>query len=463
MLKDKMRIFRYGKVAAVVFIVTAVLFSVSACKKLAPIQSGILEEDDELNISGEITFTISNESGSRSEAAAPIAFANAFMKKYPNVTVHIDEDNRGNYPTRISSGEIGDVFWCDANDANNYKKNHNALMMLDYYRDRLGIEIDNVFSGALMSGMIDGRLYMVPRNIGQQVLIYNSDALRQANISIPSGTGAVKWEDFKDICRQLTLEENGTYTQVGASFKVWWAPVWQAFAEGWGGTWVDTTNKKVSFVSDDKVMNGINELVNALTEGWMKADVTPYSGAAADKYKGLSDLDYVFRTFGDMQWITAYGEAYDNANIAWDFCSFPELPTHKVGAGATGYVVYARTRNADTAATFALYFLTEDGQRAYHGTSGGNVPLLKSIAGEDFWRMPDSKWSDKNFDAFVSYPEANIPASVIARAPSEISDILSTDAMTAAFASIINGSRDVQTVFAELETRCNETWQKLSY
>ncbi len=457
MFRDKKHILKYLKSAAVIVIISAILFSVSAYKKLAPIQSGILEDDDELDIGGEITFTISNESGTRSEAAAPIAFANAFMKKYPNVTVHVDEDNRGNYPTRISSGEIGDVFWCDGNDARNYKENHNALMMLDYYRDRLGIDIDNVFSGALMSGMIDGRLYMVPRNIGQQILIYNSDALRQANISIPSGGEAIKWDDFKDICRQLTLEENGTYTQVGASFKVWWSPVWAAFAEGWGGTWIDTESKKISFVSDDKVMNGINELVNALTEGWMKADVTPYSGAAADKYKGLSDLDYVFRTFGDLQWITAYGEAYDNANIAWDFCSFPEFPTHKVVAGATGYVVYARTRNADTAATFALYFLSEDGQRAYHGTSGGNVPLLKSIAGESFWRMPDSKWSDKNFEAFVSYPDATFSRSM----PSEISAILSNEAMTTAFASIINGSRDVQTVFAELETKCNETWAKL--
>lgn len=34
--------------------------------------------------------------------------------------------------------------------------------------------------------MIDGRLYMVPRNLGQQVLIYNKDALTQANIEIPS-------------------------------------------------------------------------------------------------------------------------------------------------------------------------------------------------------------------------------------------------------------------------------------
>ena len=463
MSKLKTHTIKFVKRSAILLLISVLLLSAFSCSRLGPVQHGMIEKEDPISIEGEIMFTISNESGTRSEAAAPNAFAKAFMMKYKNVKVTVDEANRTTYATRISSGEIGDVFWCDANDAHNYKKNHNALMMLDYYKERLGIDIQNVFSGALTSGMIDGRLYMVPRNIGQQILIYNKDALKQANIEIPSGGDAFSWDEFKDICKRLTLEENGQYTQVGASFKIWWAPVWQAFAEGYGGQWIDTVNKKVSFVSDENVMKGINEIVEACNEGWMKGDVITYTGQKAQSYAKLSDLDYVFRTFGDLQWITAYGNSYDNANIDWDFCSFPAFPTHKVGAGATGYVVYNRTRNVDTAATFALFFLTEEGQRAYHSATGGNVPLLKSLANEDFWRFQGSPWSEKNFDAFVSYPEANIPASVIVRAPSEIAEILSNDNFRTGFANIINGNKDAQTVFGELETKCNETWAKLLY
>lgn len=270
------------------------------------------------------------------------------------------------------------------------------------------------------------------------------------------------WDEFKDICRRLTLEENDTYTQVGAGFKLWWSPVWQAFAEGWGGEWCNTVEKKVSFVSDKNVMAGLNEMFEACNEGWMKDDVIAYTGANASRYSKITDLDYVFRTFGDMQWITRYGNAYDTANIDWDFCSFPAFPTHKVGTGATGYVVYNRTRNVDTAAALALFFLTEDGQRAYHSASGGNVPLLKSLAKDTFWRMPNTKWSDKNFDAFISYPDASTPASVITRAPSEIAEILSDSNMITNFGQIINGQKSVEDVFASLETKCNETWQKLN-
>lgn len=151
-------------------------------------------------------------------------------------------------------------------------------MMLDYYRDRLGIDTQNIFSARLASGMIDGRLYMVPRNIGQQILIYNKDALREANVEIPSGGTAIAWEEFKDIARTPDAGRKRHLYTGSASFKIWWAPVWQAFAEGYGGTWIDTVQKKVSFVSDENVMKGINEIVDACNEGWLRGDNINYTG-----------------------------------------------------------------------------------------------------------------------------------------------------------------------------------------
>ena len=448
-----------AKRALIIFIVVLTVIGTVACSK-PPMQSGILDENYVIDIEGKVTFTISNESGTASEAAAPKAIASAFMKKYPDVKVEVEEANRDTYATRISTGEIGDVFWCDENDANNYKKNHNGLMMLDYYLEKLNIDKTNVYTGALAAGLIDGRLYMVPRNLGQQVLIYNRDALKEASIEIPQGDTAMTWDEFKDVCRKVTLQENGAYTQVGAGFKLWWSPVWMAFAEGWGGTWASTTEKKVSFVSDENVMKGIEEMFEACAEGWMMVEDMSYTDGR--NYQDLPEYNRVFRTFGDMQWITRYGNAYDLADIDWDFCPFPAFPTHKVGTGATGYVVYNRTTNPTAAAAFALFFLTEDGQRAYHGTAGGNVPLLKSLADDEFWQLPDSQWSDKNFSALVSYPDAGTPASVVTRAPAEIAEILSDGNMRSHFQQIVNGQKSTEDVFAKLETQCNEMWEILT-
>lgn len=459
MTKNK-RVFKIAKRALIIFIVTITVIAAVACGK-PPVQSGILDDNYVIDIEGTVTFTISNESGTAAEAAAPKAIASAFMKKYPDVKVVVEEANRSTYATRISTGEIGDVFWCDENDANNYKKNHNALMMLDYYLERLDIDKTNIYSGALAGGLIDGRLYMVPRNLGQQTLIYNQDALTQAGIEFPDGGTAMTWDEFKNVCRQLTLQENDEYTQVGAGFKLWWSPIWMAFAEGWGGTWASTTEKKVSFVSDENVMKGINEMFEACAEGWMMIEDINYTDGR--NYQDLPEYNRVFRTFGDMQWITRLGNAYDLADINWDFCPFPAFPTHKVGTGATGYVVYNRTTNPTAAAAFALFFLTEDGQRAYHGAEGGNVPLLKSLANEEFWQMPDTDWSDKSYEAFVSHPDASTPASVVSRAPFEIADALdSNTVMLPLFAKIVNGDISTEDAFLDLETRCNEIWQRLT-
>lgn len=451
------------KKAFVFFIIMILLAGTVSCKTLAPKQSGVLSEEYKMNISGEITFTISNESGTQEEAQAPIAFARAFERKYPNVKVSIDDSPRTTYATRISTGEIGDVFWCDSTDANKYKREHDALVMLDYYMEKLGVDRSNIYNGAMSSGMIDGRLYMVPRNFGQQVLIYNADALQASGITIPSGGEALDWETFKQVCRQLTTYENGEISQVGAGFKCWWGPVWQAFAAGWGGKWCDAENKKVSFVTDANVLKGLSEMFGAISEGWLAVEDVPYSG---DKkaYNSLPDYKRVFRTFGDMQWFPRYGNSYDNKDIAWDFCPFPAFPVHKVCAGATGYVVYNRSRNTDAAAALALFFLTEEGQYAYHSAeNGGNCPLLKSQADQDFWKMPNNeKWKTKNFDAFVSYPDSNIPSSIISMAPYEIAQELESAKMQSLFTEIINGTKSYEDAFSAIEKKCNETWSKLT-
>lgn len=100
-------------------------------------------------------------------------------------------------------------------------------MMLDSYLTRLGIDTQ-MYSPVLGSGMINGRLYMVPQNLGQQVLIYK-DAPEEAIYS-------------------------------------WWGPIRQS----WGGTWVNTVEKKIFFVSDENVMKGFSEMFDACTKDRMQ-------------------------------------------------------------------------------------------------------------------------------------------------------------------------------------------------
>ena len=48
------------------------------------------------------------------------------------------------------------------------------------------------------------------------------------------------------------------------------------------------------------ILKGINEIVDACNEGWLRGDNINYTGQKGQSYSKLTDLDYVFRTFGDM-------------------------------------------------------------------------------------------------------------------------------------------------------------------
>ncbi len=452
------------RIGVLVFVLSIVV-GLIGCKK-APVQTGEVDQNktvEDLEIKGQILFTVNNESGKAEEAMAPKAVVQKFMQVYPGTKVNYEESNRTTYPTRIASGDIGDVFWCDANDANNYMHNHNALMPLDSYIKPLNIDLGNVYSGALECGKIDGRLYMVPRKIGEQALIYNKDIMQEAGIVDFDDSVATPWEDFKQICRQITIkEDDGTITRCGAALKVWWHNTWQMFFRGFGGKWIDNKNHKISIVDSTEVMEGVNELINGILEGWLYPEDMAGQVSNALKYKisdGDGDIkDVCFKTYGAMTWLTRLGTAYDQLKIDWDFCPFPAFPTHNVSTGATGYVVYNRTKNPNTAAAFALFFLTEDGQRAYHSQTGGNVPLLKSLAEDDFWHGVGTNWEDKNFDVFVMYTDCTQPASVITQAPQEIADIFSNDAMIQVIASVVNGKATAEDAFGKLQTKANEKW-----
>ncbi len=456
----KSRIIRM--IAAVIAVLSVI--GVTACSR-APIQSGDVDQSktvDDLSIRGKITFSETNIA-SEDDTLASRAIVRAFEDAFPNVDVIFEEAVRATFTTRISAGDIGDVFWGDEADMYNFHKVHNAVMPLDSYIQPLNIDLGDVYTGALDTGKSDGRLYMAPRNIGEHIMTYNVDMLKAEGISY-DGIEALDWDTFKSYCRALTkFDDFGKVTQTGSSMKIYWYPVWQVFFRGYGGTWIDSTKHVISIVDNAEVMQGLNEMLTGVTEGWLYPEdfASQITGEVATMYSLITNDNFAtagFKTFGDLSGLNQVGNAYDRLEVDWDFCPFPALPTHTVSTGATGYMVYNRTNNPDTAAAFALFFLTAEGQRAYHSQAGGNVPLLKSLSEETFWKGKGTVWTDKNYGAFVSYPELTRPASVDVQAPGEIAALFNGENMKKALSRILSGEADVYTVFSKIQTEANEKW-----
>ena len=450
---------------AVLFLVLIITVALIGCDK-REVQTGEVDQNlttEELDIRGKITLTITDDISEEDEAA-PRSIISAFKKKYPNTQVILEKSKRSSFATRISSGDIGDVFWVDPIDCNDFQQNHNALMPLDSYIKPLNIDLGDIYTGALECGKVAGRLYMAPRAIAEQLLIYNESIMKSAGIDFDN-TRAYPWEDFKDLCRRMTVIENGTVKQAGASLKIWWEPVWPMFFQGFGGKWIDNKQHKVTITESVEVMQGINEIVAGVQEGWlfpedMAGQIKTWKYGFGDGTANMAQV--CFKTFNGMSWLFSYGRMYDTLQLDWDLCPFPAFPTHTVSTGATGYVVYNRTKNPNTAAAFALFFLTPEGQKAYQSQTGGNVPVLKSLADEDFWKGVGTEWDDKNYSAFVAYPDMTRPCNTVLFAPIEIADIFSNENMTNAFVRIINGTADAQTVFGQMERKANEKWATIA-
>lgn len=405
---------------------------------------------------GDVKFTCAISSKTEEDAAN--AFIAAFETKYPKVSVTKDY-NPGNVPARIASGEIGDVFAFTEEECYNYAVTQKSLLPLNQYIKPLSIDTSAVYAGVYALGQVEGQLYMVPRDYNHVVMIYNRSALKAEGLEDPKDGWT--WDDFKSYCTQLTktdAADANVYTQVGGYLNYGWDPVYVSFLEGWGGTWVDTEEKVIN-LTDEKVRAGVEELLNFANTG----AIMPEGKADVSGYAGLTDEKYVFRTMVYPQ-IVSMGRNFDNLGIEWDLVSFPALPTHKVGTGCTGFGVYKYTKNANAAAALALFFLSKEGQTAYHGSVGGSVPLVQELADAGFWRYADSEgtendWSKKNYDAFVSFPNADTTGRVNCKMPAKVATVI-RGGWSGMLSAFFNDGNYIDSL-TQMEKTANETWQKI--
>ncbi len=457
---------------AVAIIMTMIFFG---CKSYVA-QTGELPDDYKPAPKGKIKlqyYIATNESDKRSVND----WVAAFQGQYKDVTVQADLSQVGKdvIAAQIASKSVGDVFFLWETDVYNYASVHKALMPLDYYVEAYNIDLGQVFSAIKDMGTVEGKLYMVMRDYNHIVLRYNRDLIKAAQLVDPielEAAGEWDWDTFRSYCIQLTTQEEDADVQtVGCSLRLGYAPIYIPFLEGWGGSWYDKEEKKVTFISDERVLEGVRAMVSFVKDddccqynpagggGSIKktADQNDFAGYNTESQIVFNDTE--FPSFGNA------GMNYLSKGIDWDIVSMPAFPTHKVGTGATGFAVFNGTRNADAAAALCLSLYTEAGQRAYNGQVGGSVPNVRSLADAMFWRVPfDDKSIDpdegKNYYAFISFPEADTYGQVECVVPPEIAEIVK-EYMSTVVPNAVNGTRSVDDTLAKLEAEANEKWENL--
>lgn len=440
------------KRAIVLFIVTLTLFGMVACNQAHIVDVTEVNADYEVNVSGEITWTF-NVSNAFAKRAAT-SFIKAFESAYPNASVELDSSDSS--ATRVNGGTIGDVFYFAETQIYEYAVTCNGLMPLEGFVTALDLDLSDVYMGIYELGKIDGRLYYVSRDYNAICFTYNVDKLKEYNLATKVKNDWA-WSDLLEISKTVTEATSETNEKFyGANIDLTYSPVYVTFFESAvGGTWCDTEEKKITFIDEDgRTLQAMQECIDAALAGYINP-------GTSSKTEGTP----VFKYCVHPQVLSA-GKDYDAAGVDWDIVAFPGFgengQNRGFGCGSSGFGVYNRTRNKDTAAAFALYFYTEEGQRAYNGQPGASVPVVGSLKEDSSWRYPDQEgWEDKNWDAFVFEAQtASIVGQVVCRMPYEIATKINTE-MAKIVPKVMAGSVSLENAFAELQATCNDLWSTL--
>ncbi len=150
-----------------------------------------------------------------------------FMKENPNIKVEytpVAGDYDAKLLTMMAGNAAPDVFFCRAATYRDFQKRGGLLDLTEYLNREMNINEFIPFAREKM--LIDDRVYGLSSCNTVSVLFYNKELFDEADLPYPPNNPeeAWSWEEFVDIARQLTIEENGRTVQYGVyGFKTNWA------------------------------------------------------------------------------------------------------------------------------------------------------------------------------------------------------------------------------------------------
>lgn len=447
--------------AAVLLIVFVLGASLLACNRQDYVTPE-LPDGYEVNPTGKIKASFYLRSGTESEIAID-KWIKVYNEQYPNVKVKKDIIEWSQFTVQIAAGDIGDVFFTGNVTCAEVVTKYKAAMPLDAYVENLNIDVQQVYTSIYDGGIYNGLLYVVPSDITRSVFLVNVSALREAGLDKPKNDWT--WDDLVNTyCPALhKVNPDGSLAQVGIFVECYGEALpLEFFFEGWGGKLVDTVNKKTHFYSDEKVVEGITQIIDLIRKGY--ATTTGLRGEIGAIHANLRDpQDYGFKFahHGGMLWQDRIKDklSYNELGLEMDVVCPPLTPVRYIPGGGFGYFVYSKTRNPDAAATFALTLLTYDGQVAFNSIVGGGIPTRKDVGLTDVWRLPFDQ-SEYNYDAYAVYPESVGGGGWRGTLPPELVEIVERYVHTFVV-DHLNNVRDYKDTLSKIETLCNEKWAEL--
>ena len=337
------------------------------------------------------------------------AMCDAYTAQHPDVVIEVQVTSWNEYWTKLEaaaeSNTMPDIYWMHTDQILYYADFGILADLTDLYADEDPNYYANHFSDVSIANASgsDGRIYGVPKDKDNVVLVYNKEMFDAAGVAYPDDTWT--WDDMMDASQKVydATGKNG-YLAYNDEQLGYWNFVYQN-----GGYILDENNVYAGY-TNPATADAIKFYVGIQQNEWCP-DQTYFTETAP----GTAFFSEVGCMYLEGNWnLLQLMENYPEMVGKWDIAPLPKAPNPASGDGrgtiSNGlcYSTAAKGKNLETVKDVLRFFGSEEGQRI-QGESGAAIPAYLgleetwSTAYESFDYMLDVGVCYDQFDYAVKY------------------------------------------------------------
>ncbi len=311
------------------------------------------------------------------------AMCDAYTAKNPDVVIDVQVTSWSEYWTKLEaaaeSNTLPDLFWMHTNQILYYADFGMLADVTDLYDDVDPDFYTNHYSEISIGNAsgTDGRMYGVPKDKDNVVLVYNKEMFDAAKVPYPDETWT--WDDMTEASQKI-YDETGKYGYMAYSDEQlgYWNFVYQN-----GGYILDENNQYAGY-TQPATSEAIKYYVDLQKNDWC-----PTQAYFAETSPGTAFFSEIGAMFFEGSWnLLASMQNYPNLVGKWDIAPLPACPNPKSGSGRATisnglcYAVGAHSKTREIALDVVKFFGTEEAQRI-QGESGAAIPAY--LGTEESW------------------------------------------------------------------------------
>ena len=339
------------------------------------------------------------------------AMCDAYTARHPDVDIEVQVTSWGEYWTKLEaaaeSNTMPDIFWMHT-DQILYYADFGILADVsdlysaespDYYSEHFSdVSIGNA-SGS------DGRMYGVPKDRDNVILVYNKEMFDAAQVPYPDESWT--WDNLTEASQKIH-DATGKYGYMAYNDEQlgYWNFVYQN-----GGYILDPETNIHAGYTQPATADAIKFYVNLQKNDWC-----PDQTFFAETSPGTAFFSGMGSMFLEGSWnLLSEMKNYPDMVGKWDIAPLPKCPSPASGDG-TGTIsnglcfsTAAKGKNLEVVKDVLRFFGSEEGQRI-QGESGAAIPAYLGL--EDSWTTEFQKF-DYLLNVQVCYDQFDIAVQYI--------------------------------------------------